>query len=155
MTQEAEDARFEDAAARPLRLIARSVEDLGVMGALTQDAAGKAADAAFLRRKRRFVALFNRYRWEEGAAFERVRAALSVENAQAVRARGLAKDAPDQVYNLLALRFEPGADTEGVLRLILSGDAEIAITVEALEITLTDISRPWPAQAAPRHEPDA
>jgi hypothetical protein len=49
------------------------------------------------------------------------------------------------------LTFEAGEDGAGVLRLVLSGGAEIAIEVEALSVTLTDLSRPWEAKAVPSH----
>ncbi|MGF1660062.1 MAG: DUF2948 family protein [Rubrimonas sp.] len=156
---EAQDAPFLDPGDRPLRLRAETPEDLAVMAALTQDAVGKVADAAWLRRKRRFVAVLNRFRWEDATAadrgsrpYERVRAALTVENAMEVRARGVAPGARDQVFNLLDIGFAPGADGAGVLRLTLSGGAEIEIEVEALELSLGDLSRPWEAQAAPRHD---
>lgn len=159
MTDDAGDARFEEGAVRPLRLIAATEEDLRVVAALAQDAVGKVADAAWLRRKRRFVAVLNRFRWEDREAaerarrpYERVRAALSIENTISVRARGVAQDAPEQIYNLLEMRFEPRQDTAGLLRLMLSGGAEIAIEVEALELTLTDISRPWETRTVPMHE---
>ena len=152
------DARFEDAE-KPLRLLAGTPEDLAVLAALAQDAVGTVGEAAWLGKKRRFVALINRFRWEDAAAaerarrpFERVRATLSVEHVLAVRARGVALDAPATVYNLLHLAFEPGEDGAGVVRLALSGGGDIAISVEALEVTLTDVARPHQARGLPRHE---
>jgi hypothetical protein len=152
------DARFADAADRPLRLTAETAEDLAVMATLAQDAVGRAADAAWLGRRRRFVAVMNRFRWEDKAAaerqrrpYERVRAALSVENVMAVRARGVPQGQPGAVFNLLDLLFEPGEDGTGTIRLILSGDAEIALSVEAIDVALRDLSRPWATVAAPAH----
>jgi hypothetical protein len=152
------DARFADGADRALRLLAETAEDLAVMAALAQDAVGRASDAAWLKKRRRFVAVVNRFRWEDKAAaerarrpYERVRAALSVENALAVRARGVPPRQPGAVFNLLDIAFEPGADGAGLLRLILSGEAEIAIEIEALDVTLHDLSKPWATAAAPAH----
>lgn len=153
------DAPFLAPGDRPLRLRAETAEDLPVLAALAQDAVGRMADAAWLRRKRRFVAVLNRFRWEDATAadrgrrpFERVRAALVIENAMAVRARGVSPTTRDQVFNLLDIAFAPGEDGAGKLRLTLSGDAEIEIDVEALDLALSDLSRPWEAKAAPRHE---
>ena len=155
------DAPFLAPGDRPLRLRAETVEDLPVLAALAQDAVGRVADAAWLRRKRRFVAVLNRFRWEDATAtdrgsrpFERVRSALVIENAMAVRARGVSPEARDQVFNLLDIAFAPGEDGSGRLRLTLSGGAEIEIQVEALDLSLGDLSRPWKAKAAPRHEAD-
>jgi len=152
------DARFEDAD-KPLRLLAGTPEDLTILAALAQDAVGTVGEAAWLGKKRRFVALINRFRWEDAPAaerarrpFERVRATLCVEHVLGVRARGVALDAPDTVYNLLHLTFEPGDDGAGVVRLALSGGGDIAISVEALEVTLTDVARPHAARGVPRHD---
>ena len=155
------DARFEDAADQPLRLAAEGAEDLRVMAALAQDAVGKVGDGVFMPKKRRFVLQMNRFRWEDkraaeaaGRPYERVRAALTLENVSTVRSRGVDAFDRDAVWSLLDIAFDEGGDGAGVVRLVLSGDAEIAVSVEAVEATLTDLTRPWEARAAPRHEDD-
>ena len=155
------DARFEDAADAPLRLMAESAEDLAVMAALAQDAVGKVGDGVWLKKKRRFVLQMNRFRWEDKAAaeragrpYERVRAALTLENVTAVRARGVDAFDREAVWSLLGVAFEPAEDGAGTVRLTLSGDAEIAAAVEALEATLIDLTRPWEARGAPAHAPE-
>jgi hypothetical protein len=129
------------------------------MAALTQDAVGRASDAAWLRKRRRFVAVVNRFRWEDKAAaerarrpYERVRAALTVQNVMSAKARGVRLGDTDAVYNLLDMGFEPGEDAAGALRLTLSGGGEILLAVEALDVALADISRPWTTSAAPAHD---
>jgi hypothetical protein len=154
------DARFEDGAPeRPLRLLAETPEDLAVIAALTQDAVGRVGEAAFLPRRRRFAAVLNRFRWEDaeaaaraGRPYERVRATLVIENAMAVKARGVNPADRDAVFSLLDIAFEPAEDGAGLLRLTLSGGADIAVTVEALDITLTDMARPHAARGLPGHE---
>lgn len=155
------DAHFHEGAENPLLLGAESGEDLKVIAALSQDGVGKVGEAAYLRSKRRFVILFNRFRWEDKVAaerarrpYERVRAALTIENAFAVKARGIRLQESDSVYNLLDLGFEPGADGQGVVTLALSGGGAIRVEVEALDVTLEDLSRPWEARGAPSHNDD-
>ncbi|MFQ5566263.1 MAG: DUF2948 family protein [Paracoccaceae bacterium] len=156
------DARFEDApiSDRPLRLKAEGADDLAVISSLLQDAVGKAGDVAWMPRKRRLVALVNRFRWEnstgaelEHRPFERVRSALTVESVLKVRARGLDPKRRDQVFELLAIVFEPADGCAGTLTLTLAGAAEIAVEVECLELTLADLTQPWAARAgrAPEH----
>jgi hypothetical protein len=160
------DARFEDAAEKPLRLHARSAEDLEVVSALLQDAAGTAADLVWMKRKRRFALFLNRFRWEDadraqraGRPFERVRTVALVEHVTAVRAAGLDPRERDQAVSVLRLEFEPDPDPEnpaGQLRAILAGDGEIAIEVEYLDLRLEDVTRPYlaPSGKAPSHPPD-
>jgi hypothetical protein len=154
------DARFEDGAERPVRLRAETAEDLEIVSALVQDAVAQVADAAWTPRRRRFTLLVNRFRWEDAPAavrqnrpYERVRALLSVGAALSARAQGLDPAARETVVSLLAIGFEPTADGAGVVRLTLAGDGEIAIEVEALDVTLTDVSRPYlsPSRRMPAH----
>lgn len=157
------DARFEEApySDRPLKLRAESEEDLAVISSLVQDAVGKTAEVHWLPKKHRVVVLLNRFRWEShigdpaaARSYERVRTALSIDSALRVRARGLDPRDGEQVFELLALMFEPTDGPAGILTLPMAGDAEIAIDVECLELWLTDLSRPWRARAqqAPMHE---
>jgi hypothetical protein len=152
-----EDARFEDApiSDKPLRLKAESADDLAVISSLMQDAVGKPGDIAWMPKKRRLVALVNRFRWEDSTdaakanrPFERVRSALSVESVLKVRARGIDVADKNQVYELLALLFEPSEGCAGTLTLTLAGDAAISVEVECLEINLTDLTKPWEAKSS-------
>jgi hypothetical protein len=162
MTPQNTDARFEDAplSDQPLRLMAESPDDLAVISSLMQDAVGKPSDIAWMPKKRRLAVLVNRFRWEDSAdaerarrPFERVRSALTMESVLRVRARGLDPKRSDQVFELLAIVFEPAEGCAGTLTLTLAGEAEIAVDLECLELTLADLTRPWPAKAgrAPGH----
>jgi hypothetical protein len=154
------DARFEDGGERPLRLRAETPEDLAVVSALLQDAVAQTSEIAWARRHRRFAMLVNRFRWEDaeaarrqGRPFERVQAVFVVESVLAVRASGIDPADRDLVVSLLALEFAPGADGAGVLTLMLAGDGAIALAVECLDVTLTDVTRPYvaPSGRAPAH----
>ncbi len=155
-----EDARFEDGAETPLRLRAETAEDLGVLSALVQDAVGQTADIAWMPRRRRFTLLLNRFRWEDanaaerqGRPVERARALLAIEDVRAARSNGIDPGDRDLVVSLLSLAFEPGEDGTGTLRIVLAGDGEIALSVECLDVALTDVTRPYiaPSGHAPRH----
>lgn len=150
------DARFEDAtyADRPLKLRAESAEDLAVISSLLQDAVGRTADIHWMPKKRRLVMLVNRFRWENhigdpesARACERVRTAVTLDSALSVRARGLDPRASGEVFELLALLFEPGDAPAGSLTMPMAGDAELAVSVECLDIWMADMSHPWAARA--------
>lgn len=152
-----EDARFEDGVDAPLRLRAEGAEDLTVISALLQDAVGQSGDIAWMPRRRRLAMLVNRFRWEDapraelqGRPVERVRAMLVIDGALRVRASGIDPRARDLVLSLLALGFEPGEDGAGILRLMLAGDGEIAVDVEAVEVSLRDVTRPYAAPSGRR-----
>ncbi|KNG95262.1 DUF2948 family protein [Pseudaestuariivita atlantica] len=147
------DARFEDGRERPVNLGAMDVEDLQVLSALVQDAVLSGADLKWVRKDRQFVALINRFRWEEGRAeAERVRSLLVVSDVVAVASQGIARDG-DTVLSLLSVSFEPGEDGTGYVHLTLAGDGALRITVEALDVRLKDVTRPYaaPSGKAPTH----
>lgn len=155
-----DDARFEDAGEAPLRLMARSEEDLAVISALVQDAVFPASEMAWLQRERRFAVLLNRFRWEDapaaeraGRAFERVRSILTVGDVMKVASQGFDRRDRDLVLSVLALDFQPGPDGTGRLEIVLAGDGGIALEVEALEVSLKDVTRPYraPSGKAPGH----
>jgi hypothetical protein len=151
------DARFEDGADRPLRLRAFDSEDLNVLSSLVQDAVFAAGGMRWDRRQRRFAVLINRFRWEDAGragGFERVQAVLAIEDVTAVRSQGIDPRDGGQVLSLLALEFVPGDDGTGTVMLTLAGDGAVAVDVEALEVVLRDVTRPWasPSGRAPSHE---
>jgi hypothetical protein len=155
------DARFADAAERALNLVARDAEDLRVLSALTQDAVLTVEDMRYDGRRRQVTLLINRFRWEDRAraerqrrGFERVRSVLAIEDVRRARIQGLRRDALDMVISLLSMSFTAGPDGTGTITLTFAGDGAVALDVEALEVTLTDVTRPYlaPSGRAPAHD---
>ena len=64
---------------------------------------------------------------------------------------------PDQIFAVLSIAWEGAEDPEdpsGTLRVTLSGDGEIAVDAEYLDLRLEDVTRPYlaPSGKAPEHE---
>lgn len=155
-----EDARFEDGGEAPLRLMALDAEDLAVISALVQDAVFPITEMKWEPGRRRFALLINRFRWEdvEKAArrrrpVERVQSLLVVSDVQKVQTQSVDRGEKDLVISLLSIAFEPGDDGTGRVVLTLAGDGAIALDVEALDVVLQDVTRPYaaPSRHAPRH----
>ena len=154
------DARFEEGGEAPLRLVAQDAEDLKVISTLLQDAVLPLTELAFDARRRRFALLLNRFRWEDraeaervGRAYERVRSLLVVEDVRKVQTMGFDRANKELVLSLLSMSFDPAEDGMGRLTLTLAGDGAIALDVEALEIRLDDVTRPYraPSGKVPGH----
>lgn len=154
------DARFEDGGERPIRLRAFDADDLAVISALVQDAVFPVTEVRWQRSKRRLALLINRFRWEDapvaerrGRDWERVQSVLAVEDVTQVATMGVDRSEADTVLSLLSVAFEPGEDGTGRVVLTLAGDGAIAADVEALEVTLQDVTRPYiaPSKARPSH----
>lgn len=154
------DATFEEGREAPLNLGAMDAADLEVISSLTQDAVFPATEMSWHPAKRRFALLLNRFRWEDepaarrrGRAVERVRSLLVIDNVLSVASQGLDRRDADLVLSLLSVTFEPGADPAGHVLLTLAGDGAIRLRVEALEVALRDVTRPYvaPSRAVPQH----
>jgi hypothetical protein len=154
------DATFEDGADAPLRVIARAPDDLVTLSALLQDAVFPITEMAYDRKRRRFALLVNRFRWEdrpaaeaEARGYERVRSLVVVEDVLSVQTSGIDRSEDQTILSLLSLSFQAGADTTGRLTLTLAGDGAIALEVEALDMRIEDVSRPYlaPSRKMPDH----
>jgi hypothetical protein len=155
------DARFEDGGEGPLRLVAQDAEDLKVISTLVQDAVLPVTELQYDARRRRFALMLNRFRWEDraeaeavGRAYERVRSVLVIEDVRRVQSFGFDRADQDLVLSVLSLDFTPGEDGAGRLTLTLAGDGAVALDVEALEVRLDDVTRPYraPSGKVPRHD---
>jgi len=153
-----DDARFEDGREVPLYLGAFDVDDLQVISSLAQDAVFPVTEMTWRAGDRRFALLLNRFRWEDELrtqhAPERVQSLLVVDNVLGVASQGIDRSDADTVLSLLSVGFESTGDGAGFLTLILAGDVAIRLEIEALEVTLKDVTRPYRAASgkAPRHD---
>ena len=155
-----EDARFEDGGEAPLNLGALDPEDLQVLSSLVQDAVFPITEMSWRPAKRRFGLLLNRFRWEDAPAarqrgrdFERVQALLVVENVLRVASQGVDRGDRDLILSVLSITFEPGEDGAGAIIVTLAGDGALRLEVEALDVALKDVTRPYraPSGHAPGH----
>jgi hypothetical protein len=155
------DARFQDGGEAPLRLVAQDAEDLKIVAALVQDAVLPVTELKYDAKRHRFALMLNRFRWEDraqaeqvGRAYERVRSVLVVEDVRKVQSFGFDRGDKDLVLSVLSMSFEPGEDGTGRVTLTLAGDGAIALDVEALDVRLDDVTRPYraPSGKVPTHD---
>lgn len=154
------DARYEDADDAPLRLIAMAAGDVQAMAAVLQDAVFPITEMRFDPKSRRFALLLNRFRWEDRTAaeaakrpYERVRSLLVIDDVLRLRSTGIDRSDPDTILSLLTMDFTPAEDGMGTLTLTLAGDGAIAVQVEAVNLRLEDVTRPYiaPSGKVPDH----
>jgi len=85
-----------------------------------------------------------------------VQSVLLFEDVMGVQSNGIDRRDTDMVLSLLDITWEPADDGMGRLLLTLAGDAELALQVEALEVQLKDVTRPYiaPSKLVPSHPED-
>ncbi|AKO95406.1 MULTISPECIES: DUF2948 family protein [Marinovum] len=155
-----QDATFEEGREAPLYLAALDPDDLQILSALAQDAVFPITEMRWQPRARRFALLANRFRWEDLTAAERrqrtperVQSLLVIDNVLKVASQGIDRSDSDLILSLLAVSFTPGEDGTGEVLLTLAGDGAVRLEVEALEVTLKDVTRPYaaPSRKVPKH----
>ncbi|KIN75976.1 DUF2948 family protein [Sulfitobacter mediterraneus] len=151
------DARFEDGREAPLNLGALDGADLEVISSLAQDAVFPASEMTWDSKGKRFALLLNRVRWEDDGKTrhspERVQSVLLFSNVQSVASQGVPKGDADVILSVLNITFEEADAPSGHVLLTLAGDGAIRLAVEALEVTLKDVTRPYvaPSKKLPDH----
>ena len=157
------DARFEDGAEKPLNIGAMDAEDLKILSALAQDAVFPISEMTWRPKDRRLAILLNRFRWEDSDAAarqnrkpERVQSVLVIEHVQAVSSFGIDRKDQDTVLSLLEVGFDTPDDVSGHVTLVLAGDGAIRASVETLELSLKDVTKPYvaPSKRIPNHPSD-
>lgn len=152
-----QDATFEDGREAPVNLGAMDSDDLKVISSLAQDAVFPISEMTWRPGQRRFALLINRFRWEDQDRDrhgpERVRALLVVDHVLRVASHGIDRKDADIILSLLSVTFVPGEDGTGTVLLTLAGNGALRLSVEALEVTLRDVTRPYraPSGKVPTH----
>ncbi len=141
-----------------LRLVALDREDLAVLSAHVQDAVLRVKDINWMPRDRHFVLAMNRFVWEAAAGgswrrrdYQRRRSVLHLARVEKVQSVGIDREATGAVLNLLAIRFEPLNEPSGDVVFDFAAGATIRLSVEVLEVELTDLGPAWSTPLAPRH----
>src|SRR4051794_32742291 len=101
-----------------LKLLAEDEEDLKIISAHLQDAVLRIGDLAYLPKQHRFVAMANRFCWEddcggEGKTGVRVLCGLHFDSVLKVQSQHVRQDNPNAVVELLAVKFTPEQDGSG------------------------------------------
>ena len=119
---------------------------------MIQDSVFPASEMIWDASQRRFAILTNRFRWEDrslrdqsGHAVERVQTVLSIDNVLGIASQGIERANKDVIFSALSLQFEHGPDAGGTVLLTLAGDGAIKLSIEALEVRLKDVTRPYRA----------
>lgn len=140
-----------------LKLVALDEQDLEIVSAHVQDAVVKVGDLEFQASLKRFALAMNRFAWETKTGFfrpkyERRRTMLHFDRVLSAKLHGISRTKPDEVLELLAIRFLPTDHPAGTIELVFSGEAAIRLEVECIEARLTDTGTAWQASSRPIHK---
>jgi hypothetical protein len=139
-----------------LKLLATSDEDLRVIAAHLQDAIVSVQDTANLKKNRIFLIQLNRFMWEdvEKGVFrknKRIRTVLKFDNVINVLSKNVNPKKNKNFLDFLTIESNLMTDKSYEIKLIFSGDVEIKIKTEIIDVTLDDQGSPWESKTQPKH----
>jgi hypothetical protein len=139
-----------------LRLVALDQEDLAVISAHLQDAEVRVADLAYLPHERRFAFVAQRFDWETSPneSPRRRLTGLHFERVMGVRCRGVERDKPDTLLNLLGVTFDQTDAPSGTATLLFENGSAIQLDLECIEAQMKDLGPVWPCSKRPTHDAD-
>ena len=147
------DASFSEGADSALYLGAFTQVDVEVISTILQDGIFCIKDLAWLKKKRQVAVLVNRFRWENESEYidkksapERVRSLLIIDNVLNISSQGIDRSNSSAPLNLLNLNLEK-TKRNIFLTLLLSNFGAIRFELDAIELSVKDVTRPYKAHS--------
>ena len=167
-----------------MKLRARDAEDLGILAAFLQDGILPVKEMVYLPKERRFVLLFNRFKWEklpkdgpvaalemppeepdpaadeEDASFHEVDESTVFERVHCALTfdgvREVKLRGIDRKDKKRVLELLTLEYAKGEISLLFAADAAIRLKARKIRVHMEDIGEPWPTTNLPRHgDPEA
>ena len=148
-----QDASFLEGADSALYLGAFTPEDVEVISTILQDGIFFINDLAWFKKKRQVAVLVNRFRWEnkseytdKNSAPERVKSLLIIDNVLNISSQGIDRFDSSAPLNLLNLDLKK-TKKNIFLTLLLSNFGAIKFELDAIELSIKDVTRPYKAKS--------
>ena len=141
-----------------LKLIGKNQEDLKIISAYSQDSIVSIRDIVFLKKNRIFIMVTNRFMWEalqkkfERKNIKRIRSALKFEEVLKVRSKKINQKNKNRNLECLAIQCDEKLNNNYEVKIFFSGDGVITLTLEAIDVILQDLGKPWEAKYLPKHK---
>lgn len=139
---------------KPLKLIAKDLEDLQILAAHLQDSLLPLISMTYDSEEKTFTALANRFCWEHDAIehegeplYHRVHTGVCFKNVTKVLHKGFKRHGSQRTLNLLTMHGEK----QGAVHLVFSGGHEIRLEIDSLHCHMGDVHHPWPTRKRPKH----
>ncbi len=147
----------------PLKLNVQDEEDLSVLAAAAQDFIVRVGDMTYLPKRRRFVLVGNRFKWEDAAdapgplnegaqrLYARVRAGLHFDGVMGVKTSNILMDRKEAILDLLTLSYDAKGGGMGEITLVFAGGGALLLEIECIDAALSDMGQPWTTPRKPEH----
>ena len=136
-----------------LKLKAFDEEGLTIISSLCKDSVIKINEFGYEQESKRFAILMNRF-CHEKENNKRIRSALHFDYVQKIKTKNIDTKNKDETLVMLAVRFEVASMPSGSIIIEFSGNKAINLTIENIEVFLTDIGDSWVTNRKPDHDVD-
>ena len=140
-----------------LKLIGKNEEDLKVISAYSQDSVVSVKDIVFLKKKKIFVMMINRFMWEdvEKGVFrqnKRIRCAIKFEDVLKVKSKKINQKDKNSILECLAIKCNKALNKNYEIKIFFSGEGMVTLISEAIEISMQDLGKSWNVKHIPQHK---
>ena len=139
-----------------LKLIGKNSEDLSTFSAYLQDSLIKVVDISYLKKNKIFILMLNRFMWEdaEKGIFrqpKRIKCVLKFVGVLKVISKNVNQEKKDKILEFLTMSTVLNDDDIYEVRLIFSGNSNILLFVEQIDVLFEDIGSSWVVKNQPKH----
>ncbi|MBL4740345.1 MAG: DUF2948 family protein [Sneathiella sp.] len=139
-----------------LKLSANVTDDVTVLSAAMEGSITSSGEMSYSSSARHFTLTSSRFMWEtfkeSAASSSRIRSGLYIADVLSVKSSNLRQGNPTDVMELLSISIDAGEDGAATVFLNFANDATLSLSVECINMTLTDVGDPWATDHIPTHE---
>ena len=140
-----------------LKLIGKNIEDLKTISAYCQDSIVKIKDVVYLKRNKIFIIMLSRFMWEDIEKgvfrnYKRIKSVLRFNYIERVLAKNINQQQKNRNLELLAIKGSYNQNNLHDINLIFSGNSNILLKSEEIDIMLEDQDRFWEVKHFPKHK---
>ncbi|WP_288903545.1 DUF2948 family protein [uncultured Sneathiella sp.] len=144
---------------KSLKLIAAEIEDMEILSAALEGMITSPGEMSYLKSARAFTVMGSRFKWEDVTddpekdnSWLRIRSGLYFGDVMRVKAVGVSQNNPTEVLELLSLSTHLGEAGQAEICLNFAGGGTLCLTMECINVTLTDTGEPWTTERKPGHD---
>ena len=135
-----------------LKLKAMDAEEVSILSAAMEGAITSPGEISYSPKGRHFTMTCSRFMWEEkGDPAHRVRTGLFISDILSAKRQNMPLIS-DTAMELLSIEAAAGEDGVADLTLSFAGGCTMVLSVECVDITLTDAGDPWKTDVIPHHD---
>ena len=144
---------------KPLKLMAAEAEDMDILSAALEGMITSPGEMSYLKSTRAFAVMGSRFKWEDAAeesknanSWFRIRSGVYFGDVMGVKSAGISQENPTEVLELLTLSTHLEQDGYASIALNFAGGGTLRLTMECINVTLTDTGEPWATELKPGHD---